>query len=1484
MKRTTYPHRSVGYFTILFTLFMLFSTPSVSEAQTCNCSDKIYLNDIGTDEVHKFSIGNGGGLTEIGSPWLSTGTITDPHGLATDNNGRVYIGQANSYAGPLVLGPVFQLNASGQVLNNDFFGALDTFSFNFASQNGIIYIPNGSQKVVKAYSLCNGAYLGSMSIDVTSSATVFRIWGFYADETYWYASDRTTGTIIRGLLDISLYANVPTNTGSVVVTTGHVGGTSSTALAPMGVTRDNTGNYYVVINNFNGTNTTEIKKYSPTGVLLSTATDNTQATNTSNGISGFWGARGIAFSKQSGLLYVSSRENCITAFDTNLNEQSALNVGNPTNAIAKGISIATECCPTTATVTVDTSICFNGGTKVFLQDMVACDGVIAEGTWAQTVVGSNTNYNACDNSLNIGWIGCSEFTLSSAGGGNNQCAPFTITLEVGVNYITPPTIDGSQTVCSGGDPLPTAILADPWSPSTIRYQWQSSTTDCNTGFTDIASATSRTYDPPAGITQTTYLRLIAYVDSCNTGVCRDTSNCVTITTTNCPAPTLNPCIAGNTGGQVFRDFGNDGTKGLNDTLNVAGVVGVTVKAYDCNGAEIGSTTTDSKGQYTFASLTPSVSAPIRLEFSTIPAPYSASAAGTNNGTTVQFITATGCNNDLGVNDPSDFCGSNPSIAVPCYVSGNVDLGVLVTFPYSYASDLDGNVNRQTTAFPSRTGADNLGASYKATLSQIGSVHGVAWDKTTKRLFSSAYMKRKVPFGSLGNESTGAIYLNVDPATNATPPSVFVDLNALFPNSTGANPHPIATTDWFADSLTLNSVGKIGLGDLDISRDGKKLYSVNLKEKEIFVIPTDVVPTAGNIQRIPIPTTNLPIAFDPTQTCPANDVRPFGMGIDKDGNLHIGAVCTAETSKDSTDLTLYIWKYNGSVFTLELTQAVNYRTRKRFRYWENPTDLQFNTVTNPGYNDWTNHPMPMVGDIEFDVDGAMIIGIKDRFGDLSPQSYNNSGYPYTRTGGDILRACSLNGGYVLEYGGRCGNTTTAGTSPYNDAADGRGGKEFYFGDTSGDSDRESAQGALLIVPGSGEVVSTAFDPVYLLGNGTKPNNNFNTGGIQKYSNSTGATTGTYDVYLDTDVQIFGKANGLGDIEALCAVQPIEIGNRVWLDTDADGSQDPCESPLSNVVVELWKNNALVAKDTTDANGNYLFNDTQLRYGGIDTALMTTTTYDLKIYKRSTQLDTVRLSTANATANNGNDFNDTDATMRGDSAVIALTTPSVGSNHSYDFGFHGLPDLRLSKTVNNATPALNENVVFTIKIKNEGTGNATGVTVHDTLPIGMTFISALPNGVYDANTKLWTIGNLNAGDSATLTMTVRIDSVGTHYNTAEVHVLNETDTDSSPNNGSTTEDDIASVCVTVPIPVCTSQGKTLTLTVSNALTGIKWFRNGTEISGQTSNTLIVSQIGDYTFTANEATCPVEGCCPVKVIEGNCAPTCKPVVCLSVTVMRL
>ena len=68
-------------------------------------------------------------------------------------------------------------------------------------------------------------------------------------------------------------------------------------------------------------------------------------------------------------------------------------------------------------------------------------------------------------------------------------------------------------------------------------------------------------------------------------------------------------------------------------------------------------------------------------------------------------------------------------------------------------------------------------------------------------------------------------------------------------------------------------------------------------------------------------------------------------------------------------------------------------------------------------------------------------------------------------------------------------------------------------------------------------------------------------------------------------LFGKGNGLADLEIICDQAPVQIGNRVWYDSDGDGIQDPSEPPIAGVVVTLTDRAGNKLTATTDANGEY-----------------------------------------------------------------------------------------------------------------------------------------------------------------------------------------------------------------------------------------------------------------------------------------------------------
>jgi len=136
---------------------------------------------------------------------------------------------------------------------------------------------------------------------------------------------------------------------------------------------------------------------------------------------------------------------------------------------------------------------------------------------------------------------------------------------------------------------------------------------------------------------------------------------------------------------------------------------------------------------------------------------------------------------------------------------------------------------------------------------------------------------------------------------------------------------------------------------------------------------------------------------------------------------------------------------------------------------------------------------------------------------------------------------------------------------------------------------------------------------------------------------------------------------------------------------------------------------------------------------------------------------------------------------DDQASAIVTPNV-------------IDLSITKTVNDSTPFLNDNIIFTIALANAGPTTATGVTVADQLPAGLTFVSSTPSqGTYDNTTGIWTVGTLNSGSSVNLQVTATVSSTVVSTNTAQVNAANQFDIDSTPGNSIATEDDQSSVTI-------------------------------------------------------------------------------------------
>ncbi|MCY7329423.1 MAG: hypothetical protein LH618_12810 [Saprospiraceae bacterium] len=468
-------------------------------------------------------------------------------------------------------------------------------------------------------------------------------------------------------------------------------------------------------------------------------------------------------------------------------------------------------------------------------------------------------------------------------------------------------------------------------------------------------------------------------------------------------------------GSVFRDFNADGVKTNTATFNEPFLPGIIITTYNAAGTVLASYTTigaaysiPAAGVYngTLGSNTggvPSGTA-VRIEFTGLVTSDYSGPAGTANKSSIQFVTAPASNVIFGVNYPSDYCQLNPDLAVPCYVnglrSGGAPTVALLKSPYNSAG----------TA-PTKT---ELGSK-----SEVGTTWGVAYARRTKILYSSAFLKRH---SDLGPNGLGAIY-QVANANTAAPgnPTLLVNLTAQGINvGTAGSRNLGAVSTPNHDQNVFGQIGKIGLGDLEISDDETTLWTVNLNLKTLVRIPI-ATPTAANIQSYSI--------TDPA--CTGGTYRPFGLKFYK-GEVYVGVICDANTSNDA-NLRATIYRFNP--VTATFTSVLNFP----LTYGKGPGFIGGNTSTGScaqnafkNWNLWSDafptscaqsptfllNPQPILSDIEFDIDGSMIIGFMDRSGhQLGSNNYSTNTGSTTiyevASSGDILRAYNNNGTFQLE---------------------------------------------------------------------------------------------------------------------------------------------------------------------------------------------------------------------------------------------------------------------------------------------------------------------------------------------------------------------------------------------------------------------------------------------------------------------------------------
>ncbi|MCP3880188.1 MAG: DUF11 domain-containing protein, partial [Sulfitobacter sp.] len=103
------------------------------------------------------------------------------------------------------------------------------------------------------------------------------------------------------------------------------------------------------------------------------------------------------------------------------------------------------------------------------------------------------------------------------------------------------------------------------------------------------------------------------------------------------------------------------------------------------------------------------------------------------------------------------------------------------------------------------------------------------------------------------------------------------------------------------------------------------------------------------------------------------------------------------------------------------------------------------------------------------------------------------------------------------------------------------------------------------------------------------------------------------------------------------------------------------------------------------------------------------------------------------------------------------PTAGNNTASAGITVNSADLQLAKIVDDNAPNEGGTVTYTVTLTNAGPNDATGISVTDLLPAGVTFVSDTPSqGSYVSGTGVWTVGSVSNAANATLTLEATVDA--------------------------------------------------------------------------------------------------------------------------------
>ncbi len=209
----------------------------------------------------------------------------------------------------------------------------------------------------------------------------------------------------------------------------------------------------------------------------------------------------------------------------------------PPDCVGEPFDMTVEVVPGIEIPNVELVVC--NGEEIIYQPVNGEGAIVPSGTTYTWTYTDNPNVEGEESNLGSGVSDVSTGSLDTdvispaqsvnfqvVGSAGLGCNDGGFDMTIWVNALEPGAISESQIVCSGGDPELLEFSVGYQTSGTPTLQWESAPSPLGT-WSPIADATNETYDPPLGITDDTYFRVVVTSTLLGTP-CTATTNIVAV--------------------------------------------------------------------------------------------------------------------------------------------------------------------------------------------------------------------------------------------------------------------------------------------------------------------------------------------------------------------------------------------------------------------------------------------------------------------------------------------------------------------------------------------------------------------------------------------------------------------------------------------------------------------------------------------------------------------------------------------------------------------------------------------------------------------------------------------------------------------------------------------------------------------------------------------------------------------------------------------